>query len=119
MVYFNPTPPEPEVLLSVRFFPFRVVTPLTAILPRGLSTGLCESGEFSTLFRETPPPPPQLYGNSSLFRETLPNSKEQVVKGTSSRSDESVDNSLKTKEKPPEEGANAPRKRQTKNLPYR
>ena len=30
-----------------------------------------------------------------------------------------VDNSLKTKEKPPKRGANAPRKRQNQNLPYR
>ena len=45
--------------------------------------------------------------------------KEQVVKEQVVGATTAVDNSLKTKEKTPKRGANAPRKRQTKNLPYR
>ena len=41
--------------------------------------------------------------------------KDQVVKTTSSRSDDPVDNSLQTKEKPPKKGANAPQEKAKSN----
>ena len=82
-----------------------------------------DPGKFSTLSRATPPrqffavtgyPP----GNSSLLRATPTSSKEQVVKETSSRSDEPVDNSLKTKEKPTGSGGlTPPAKHKTKTFP--
>ena len=66
----------------------------------------------SSLLRATPP------GNSSLLRATPTSSKEQVVKETSSRSDEPVDNSPKNKrETHRKRGLTPPAKHKTKTFP--
>ena len=83
----------------------------------GLSTGCCDLGQLSTLkhqdsfpvkHQDTAPKSPVKHQDTQVAKDQV--ERLQVVEAATA-----VDNSLKTKEKPPEEGgANAPHKSQTK-----